>query len=145
MIQRRSGCAACAMSGKCTLLVDIPGETVLQTVEMYIPEMDIWTETHHILGFGMLRIQISCRSLVDLMVTNRLNSVKSYDWKYHTVNVGTSTITQELQNGNYFYAIGGYNTSVIKTVIRLTEEMGREFTIYQYHVNATCRTFNNPA
>lgn len=47
MIQRRSDAAACAMGGKMYVAGGYTGETVLQTVEMYIPEVDIWTEVAH--------------------------------------------------------------------------------------------------
>ncbi|VDN02251.1 unnamed protein product, partial [Onchocerca ochengi] len=47
MIQRRSDAAACAMNGKMYIVGGYNGENVLQTIEMYIPEMDIWTEIAH--------------------------------------------------------------------------------------------------
>lgn len=47
MIQRRSDAAACAMDGKMYVAGGYTGELVLQTVEMYVPEMDVWMEVAH--------------------------------------------------------------------------------------------------
>lgn len=47
MVQRRSDAAACVVGGKMYVAGGYTGESVLQTVEMYIPEMDIWTEIAH--------------------------------------------------------------------------------------------------
>lgn len=47
MVQRRSDAAACVMSGKMYVVGGYTGEIVLQTVEVYVPEMDIWTEIAH--------------------------------------------------------------------------------------------------
>lgn len=47
MVQRRSDAAACSLGGKMFIAGGYTGEAVLQTIEMYSPEADIWTEVAH--------------------------------------------------------------------------------------------------
>ncbi|CAG9531721.1 unnamed protein product [Cercopithifilaria johnstoni] len=127
MIQRRSDAAACAMGGKMYVAGGYTGEIVLQTVEMYIPEMDIWTEIAHM---NSPRSGLACAANDDFMLiaggfdgTSRLNSAEILRiGSAHTVNVEPMPIARSnfamCRMGKYFYAIGGYNTMVTKTVVR---------------------------
>ncbi|KAL3990981.1 Kelch motif family protein [Acanthocheilonema viteae] len=127
MIQRRSDAAACAMGGKMYVAGGYTGEIVLQTVEMYIPEMDIWTEIAHMTS---PRSGLACAANTDFMLiaggfdgSNRLSSAEILRiGSAHTVNVEPMPIARSnfamCRMGQYFYAIGGYNTMVTKTVVR---------------------------
>ncbi|EFO20936.1 hypothetical protein LOAG_07553 [Loa loa] len=127
MVQRRSDAAACAMGGKMYVAGGYTGETVLQTVEMYIPEMDIWTEIAHM---STPRSGLACAVGTDFILIaggfdgmNRLSSAEILRiGSAHTVSVEPMPIARSnfamCKMGNYFYAIGGYNTTVTKTVVR---------------------------
>ncbi|VDO49690.1 unnamed protein product [Brugia timori] len=109
MTQRRSDAAACVMDGELYVAGGYTGETVLQTVEMYKPEMDIC---------------LACAARTDFILIadgydgiNRLSSAEILRIESaHTVNVESNFAVCRM--GNYFYAIGGYNRMVTKTVVR---------------------------
>ncbi|VDM93949.1 unnamed protein product [Onchocerca ochengi] len=136
MIQRRSDAAACAMNGKMYIVGGYNGENVLQTIEMYIPEMDIWTEIAHM---NSPRSGLACAAGTDFILIaggfdgiNRLSSAEILRiGSAHTVNVESMPFPRSnfamCKMGNYFYAIGGYNTSVIKTVIRFDGKKWERF------------------
>ncbi|VDO17919.1 unnamed protein product [Brugia timori] len=92
MTQRRSDAAACAMGGKMYVAGGYTGETVLQTVEMYTPETDIWTEVAHM---SSPRSGLACAASTDFILiaggydgTNRLSSAEILrNGSAHTVNV----------------------------------------------------------
>ncbi|KAM3716139.1 Kelch-like ECH-associated protein 1A [Dirofilaria immitis] len=95
--------------------------------------MDIWTEIAHMnspRSGPIIFLGLACAADTDFMLiaggfdgNNRLNSTEILRIRStHTVSVEPMPLPRSnfgmCKMGNYFYAIGGYNISVIKTVIR---------------------------